>query len=127
MDEMNEARLRAQAPALSIKRFGYDAAILVAADRSDRRVWAEHKSRLQFGPTPLVPAPVVARLSRSANQAQLRRFLASCLIVPFVEADAPQVGHLLGKAGMADGPPTAPTAPPRQTLTTPRSARISSC
>ena len=87
-----------------MKRFVYKAAILVAADRSDRRVWAEHKFRLQFGPTPLVSAPVAALLSRSAKQAQLRRFSASCLIVNFVEADAPQVGHLLGKAGMADGP-----------------------
>jgi hypothetical protein len=51
----------------------YDAAVLVAADRNDRRAWAEHKARLEFGLIPLVPAPVVAQVSRSPQQAQLRR------------------------------------------------------
>ena len=29
--------------------FVYDAAVLVAADRNERRAWAEHKARLQLG------------------------------------------------------------------------------
>ena len=53
----------------------YDAAVLVAADRNERRAWAEHKARLELGVVPLVPAPVVAQVSRSPQQAQLRRFL----------------------------------------------------
>jgi hypothetical protein len=53
----------------------YDAAVFVAADRSERRSWAEHKARLELGILPLVPAPVVAQVSRSPQQVQLRRFL----------------------------------------------------
>jgi hypothetical protein len=59
----------------------YDAAALVAADRNERRIWAEHKARLEFGVLPSVPAPVVAQVSRSPQQAQLRRFLTGCAVV----------------------------------------------
>ncbi len=83
-------------------RFVYDAAVLVAADRNDRRVWAEHKARLEFGAVPLVPAPVVAQVSRSKRQVQLRRFLMGCVVVPFLESDAHAVGRLLGVARTAD-------------------------
>lgn len=85
-----------------MKSFVYDAAVLVAADRSDRRTWAEHKARLEMGAIPLVPAPVVAQVSRSPRQAQLRRFLAGCLIVPVGESEAHEAGRLLGLAGTAD-------------------------
>ncbi len=74
----------------------YDAGILVAACRNERRTWSEHKARLEFGIIPLVPAPVVAQVSRSPKQAQLRRFLAGCAIVPLDEADAHEAGRLLG-------------------------------
>src|SRR5262249_59142765 len=80
----------------------YDAAILVAADRNERRAWAEHKARLEFGMVPLVPAPVVAQVSRSPQQAQLRRFLTGCLVVPLGEADAHEAGRLLGVTETAD-------------------------
>lgn len=80
----------------------YDAAVLVAADRSERRAWAEHKARLEFGVVPLVPAPVVAQVSRSPQQAQLRRFLAGCDVVPLGEDEAHEAGRLLGKVGTAD-------------------------
>ena len=56
----------------------YDAAVLIAADRNDRQTWAEHKLLLQGGVLPLVPAAVLAQVSRSARQAQLRRFLRGC-------------------------------------------------
>jgi hypothetical protein len=74
----------------------YDAAVLVAADRNERRAWAEHKARLEFGLLPLVPAPVVAQVSRSSQQAQLRRFLAGCVVVPLGEREAHEAGRLLG-------------------------------
>ena len=80
----------------------YDAAVLVAADRNERRVWVDHKSRLEFGVVPLVPAPVVAQVSRSPQQAQLRRFLSGCVVVPFDEADAHEAGRLLGRSRTAD-------------------------
>jgi predicted nucleic acid-binding protein len=80
----------------------YDAAVLVAADRNDRRAWAEHKARLELGVIPFVPAPVVAQVSRSPQQVQLRRFLAGCAVVPLGERDAHQAGRLLGVARTAD-------------------------
>jgi predicted nucleic acid-binding protein len=82
--------------------FVYDAAVLVAADRNERRSWAEHKARLQFGAIPLVPAPVVAQVSRSPQQAQLRRFLAGCLVVPLSEHDAHEAGRLLARTRTTD-------------------------
>lgn len=80
----------------------YDAAILIAADRNERRAWAEHKARLEFGLIPLVPAPVVAQVSRSPRQAQLRRFLTGCEVVPLGESEAHQAGRLLGLTKTAD-------------------------
>jgi len=80
----------------------YDAAVLVAADRNDRRTWAEHKARLELGIVPSVPAPVVAQVSRSPQQAQLRRFLTGCAVVPLGESEAHEAGRLLGKTGTAD-------------------------
>jgi predicted nucleic acid-binding protein len=80
----------------------YDAAVLVAADRNERRAWAEHKARLEFGIIPLVPTPVVAQVSRSPQQAQLRRFLSGCAVVPPGENDAHDAGRLLGKTGTTD-------------------------
>jgi hypothetical protein len=74
----------------------------VAADRNQRRAWAEHKARLEFGVIPLVPAPVVAQVSRSSQQAQLRRFLTGCTVVPPGEKDAHEAGRLLGIARTTD-------------------------
>ena len=80
----------------------YDAGVLAAADRNDRRVWAEHRIRLELGVIPYVPAPVVAQVSRSRQQAQLRRFLTGCVMVPFGEQDAHETGRLLGKSRTSD-------------------------
>ena len=80
----------------------YDAAVLVAADRNDRRAWAEHKARLEFGIVPLVPAPVVTQVSRSSQQAQLRRFLMGCVVAPLGEGEAHEAGRLLGKSRTTD-------------------------
>jgi predicted nucleic acid-binding protein len=82
--------------------FVYDAAVLVAADRNDRRAWAEHKARLELGVIPLVPAPVVVQVSRSPQQAQLRRFLTGCVVVPLGEREAHEAGRLLGMTRTAD-------------------------
>lgn len=80
----------------------YDSAVLVGADRNKRRIWAEHKARLEFGLLPSVPAPVVAQVSRSPQQAQLRRFLTGCAVVSFGESEAHEAGRLLAKTGTAD-------------------------
>ena len=80
----------------------YDAAVLVAADRNQRRAWAEHKARLEFGVVLLVPAPVLAQVSRSPQQAQLRRFLTGCAVVPLGETEAHEAGRLLGITKTSD-------------------------
>src|SRR5690349_1852076 len=80
----------------------YDAAVLVAADRNERRAWAEHKARLEVGLLPVVPAPVVAQVSRSPQQAQLRRFLTGCVVVPLGETEAHEAGRLLGVSKTSD-------------------------
>jgi predicted nucleic acid-binding protein len=80
----------------------YDAGVLVAADRNERRAWAEHKVRLELGVVPLVPAPVVAQVSRSPRQVQLRRFLSGCVVVPLDETEAHEAGRLLGISKTSD-------------------------
>ena len=85
-----------------MSRIVYDAAVLVAADRNDRRTWAEHKARLEVGVVPSVPATVVAQVSRSPKQAQLRRFLTGCAVVALGESEAHEAGRLLGKSRTAD-------------------------
>lgn len=80
----------------------YDAGVLVAADRNDRRVWAEHRVRLELAIVPLTTSPVVAQVSRSPRQAQLRRFLRGCEIAGFGADDAHRVGALLAAAGGTD-------------------------
>ena len=66
----------------------YDAGALVAAERNDRRLWADHRVRLEAGVVPVVPAPVVAQVSRSPRQAQLRRLLRGCDVPALDEATA---------------------------------------
>lgn len=80
----------------------YDAGVLIAAERNNRRTWAEHRVRLEAGLLPVVPAPVVAQVSRSPRQAQMRRLLRGCEVVAFDEADAHRAGALLGKSRMSD-------------------------
>ena len=85
-----------------MKAVVYDAGVLIAADRSKRRVWAEHRIRLEAGVIPMVPASVVAQVSRSPKQAQMRRLLRGCEVVAFDEAAAHAAGALLGKTRTRD-------------------------
>jgi predicted nucleic acid-binding protein len=80
----------------------YDAGVLVAAARNGRRVWADHRIRLELGAVPTTTAPVVAQVSRSARLVPLRRFLRGCAVVPFSADQSHDVGDLLGKARRAD-------------------------
>lgn len=80
----------------------YDAGVLVAADRAERGVWADHRVRLESGIVPVVPAPVVAQVSRSLAQVQLRRLLRGCEVASLTEAKAHAAGQLLGRAGSRD-------------------------
>lgn len=80
----------------------YDAGVLIAAERNDRAVWADHRTRLELGVVPVTTAPVVAQVSRSGRQAQLRRLLRGCDVVAFTPGQAHAVGALLGAAGATD-------------------------
>ena len=80
----------------------YDTGVLIAAERNERRVWAEHRVRLEAGLVPLVPSPVVAQASRNPKQVQLRRLLQGCDVVTFAEEAAHRVGALLGKSRTTD-------------------------
>jgi hypothetical protein len=80
----------------------YDAGLLIAAERNDRDVWADHRARLELGVVPLTTAPVVAQVSRSPRQVQLRRLLRGCDVVGFAPEQAHEVGELLGRSGTAD-------------------------
>ena len=81
----------------------YDAGALIAADRSDRRAWADHKALLEAGLDLLTTAPVLAQVSRAGSrQVQLRRFLRGCEVVGFEPSDAHEVGDLLHRARMVD-------------------------
>jgi hypothetical protein len=80
----------------------YDTGVLIAADRNDRTVWADHRIRLEIGVLPRTTAPVVAQVSRSAPQAQLSGFLRGCEIVAFSPGQVHEVGALMGRAGTSD-------------------------
>lgn len=80
----------------------YDAGMLIAAERGDRRAWADHRARLELGLVPLTTAPVVAQTSRSGQQVQLRRLLRGCEVVPFAADEAHAIGALLGASRTAD-------------------------
>lgn len=80
----------------------YDAGVLVAAERADRRMWADHRARLELGWVPLTTAAVVAQVSRSTRQVQLRRFLRGCQVVPLPATEAHEIGALAGAAGVSD-------------------------
>jgi hypothetical protein len=80
----------------------YDSGVLVAAERNDRQIWADHRVRLEVGFVPTTTAPVVAQVSRSRRQVQLRRFLRGCDVVAFASEQAHEVGSLLAMAGNSD-------------------------
>ncbi|MDA8312266.1 MAG: PIN domain-containing protein [Actinomycetota bacterium] len=80
----------------------YDAGLLIAADRGNREVWADHRPRLELGVVPVTAAPVVSQVSRSSRQVQLRRLLRGCEIVAFSPEEVHEVGELLGRAGSSD-------------------------
>lgn len=79
----------------------YDAGALIAAERSDREVWADHRARLELGLVPLTTAPVVAQVSRSSRQVQLRRFLRGCEVLGFGD-EAHEIGALAGRSNSSD-------------------------
>jgi hypothetical protein len=81
----------------------YDTGALMAAERSDRPMWALHAALLAQEVIPTVPAPVLAEAWRGGpRQAALARLLASCEIEEMTEAQSRAVGVLAGRSGHDD-------------------------
>jgi hypothetical protein len=80
----------------------YDAGALVAAERGNRQLWLDHEARLLLGAVPWTTAPVVAQVSRSPDQARLRRFLRGCHIADLNGQQAHAAGALLAASGTTD-------------------------
>lgn len=81
----------------------YDNGALIAADRSERRMWARHRALLGRREVPIVPAPVVAQSWRElAKQVQLARLLAGCHVEPLDDGQARSVGTLAARAVTTD-------------------------
>jgi predicted nucleic acid-binding protein len=98
-----EAKTSAEKAGLArMKPVVYDTSVLIAAEGNDRKLWAEHRLRLEAGNVPVVSATVVAQASRSSRQVQLLRLLRGCEVVALEEADAHRVGALLGKSRTKD-------------------------
>jgi hypothetical protein len=80
----------------------YDTGALIAAERSDRRIWALHRRSLERGIVPTVPAGVLAQGWRGGPRTQMSRVLSGCRIEPFDEPRARSAGAACGTAGTSD-------------------------
>ncbi|HEX6418582.1 MAG TPA: hypothetical protein VFZ77_08790 [Acidimicrobiales bacterium] len=80
----------------------YDAGALVAAERSDRTVWALHRRSLDRGLRPTVPAGALAQGWRGGPQAQLARLLKGCRVEVLDEARSRTAGAACARSGTAD-------------------------
>jgi hypothetical protein len=90
-------------PADRVTGVTYASGALIAAERSERRIWALHRALLLRRIVPTIPAPVVAQCWRGTpRQAQLARLLAGCEIESLDGTRARATGTLAGRARTAD-------------------------
>ncbi len=81
----------------------YDTGALVAAERKEDTIWKLHRSALERGLEPTVPAGVLAQAWRGGSrQFWLARFLAHCEIEPLDEELARRVGVICRKRAVKD-------------------------
>lgn len=80
----------------------YDTGALIAAERDDRIQWSLHRAALGRGIAPTVPVGVLAEAWRGGPQHHLSRLLKGCRIEGMQEAQAREVGALIGRSGLAD-------------------------
>ncbi len=80
----------------------YDTGALVAAERSQREVWALHRRALERGMRPTVPAGVLAQAWRGGPQAELSRLLKGCRIEDLDEVRSRAAGQACGRAHTSD-------------------------
>lgn len=87
---------------MTVEGLTYDAGALIAADRSDRLLWALHRAALERGLTPTVPAGVLGEAWRGGPQPQLSRLLKGCVVEALTEEGARAVGVLAARSGLDD-------------------------
>jgi hypothetical protein len=80
----------------------YDAGMLIALDRNDRRAWRIHREMRGRNARPTVPAPVLAQVWRGGPAPNLSRALKGCVIVEFANEDAKPVGELCASTATSD-------------------------
>ena len=81
----------------------YDAGALIAAERSERRMWARHRALLASRLVPTVPAAVIAQTWRGGGrQAMLSRLVVGCAVEALDHDQARKVGSLAAKAANTD-------------------------
>ncbi len=80
----------------------YDAGALVAAERSDRALWAIHKRALERNARPTVPAGVLGQAWRGGPQVNLSRLLTGCRVEDLTDVRARASGAACARAGSDD-------------------------
>ncbi len=80
----------------------YDAGMLIALERGERRAAAIHEQNLQRRIAPRVTAGVLAQVWRGGPQASLSRALVGCIIEPLDEREARLAGVACAKAATSD-------------------------
>jgi hypothetical protein len=80
----------------------YDTGALLAAERSDRRLWALHRRALERGLTPTIPAGALGQAWRGGPQAELSRLLAGCDVEDLTEVRSRAAGAACGRANTRD-------------------------
>lgn len=82
----------------------YDSGALIAAERSDRRLWALHRRAIERGFLPIVPTVVLAQVWRGGPQPLLSRLLRGTEIQTLSELAARRAGVGLARSGATDVP-----------------------
>ena len=80
----------------------YDTGALIAAERTDERMWRIHRRTLEAGVTPTVPVGVLAQAWRGGPQPQLSRLLRACEVEQLDEPMARVAGTACGQANTTD-------------------------
>lgn len=80
----------------------YDAGVLIAVERHDRRTAARHRELTARGVVPSVPATVLAQVWRGGPQAEVSRLLRGCKVVAVTEDEARRAGAALARSRTTD-------------------------
>ena len=87
---------------MSASGLTYDTGALIAAERDERILWSLHRAALGRGIAPTVPVGVLAEAWRGGPQHRLSQLLKGCRIEAMHEAQAREVGALIGRSGLVD-------------------------